>query len=372
MPKISLICNFYNSEKFIPALIESVLQQDFEDWELIAVNDCSPGKDLKVLERFKDDPRMKDRMKIIDNTVNLGISKAKYVGWKAAQGDFVMFSDGDDTLEPETFRRSYEAALNYKADIVVMDVYRVYKLPFYIKKTLSKSSVQYNTVYNREAIRDELMHSFYGINLLSGVGYWGKLFRRSLLEKSEYEVPKHGFAEDLLFNLEAFRKADRIVFIDYPCYNWFWGGLTSGSNSKRLNEGKEQAYYSARSIISRYEDLYDYRIKRLESDNFPPILRKFLIIELKNVFLAQFTQYAVYNGDKQQSYEVKQLMKSILEHPTFNFSKNIMEEWPELNNSKGMKEIIDQNVEALYNMTHDIYKKKWKSRIIKRVLSIFH
>ena len=54
MPKISLVCNFYNSGKFIPALIETVLAQDFEDWELVAVDDCSPGNDLAILKRYPE------------------------------------------------------------------------------------------------------------------------------------------------------------------------------------------------------------------------------------------------------------------------------------------------------------------------------
>lgn len=372
MPKISLVCHFYNSGKFIPALIESVLAQDFEDWEIIAVNDCSPGNDLAILERYAADPRIKGRLKVIDNPVNLGISKAKEVGWKSSTGKYVMFSDGDDTLEPHAFSKSFTAAEMYQSDIVIMDVWRVYKLPFHQKKKLSKSSARYNEIYTKDSIREELMHSFYGINLLSGVGYWGKLFRRTLLEKSEYVVPKHGFAEDLLFNLEAFRKAERIVFIDYPAYNWYWGGLTSGSKAKRLNQGKEQSFYSATSVIERYEDLYSYRIKIIESDNLPPILKKFLIIELKNVLIAQYAPYSSEKTNHPKALQVKNSIRETISKDAYDIPESVILQWPELRNSKGMMELIDKDIDSLYEITHRIYIGNWKSRLIKSLLSIFH
>ena len=49
---ISIIANFYKSEKYIPKLIDSVLEQNYTDWELVCVNDCSPGNDLEILRKY--------------------------------------------------------------------------------------------------------------------------------------------------------------------------------------------------------------------------------------------------------------------------------------------------------------------------------
>ena len=51
-PTISIIANFYKSEKFIPKLIKSVLRQSYSNWELICVNDCSPGNDAEIISKF--------------------------------------------------------------------------------------------------------------------------------------------------------------------------------------------------------------------------------------------------------------------------------------------------------------------------------
>ncbi len=122
MPAISIVANFYNSEKYIDKLIKSVLAQTFTDWELIAVNDCSPGRDSEILHRWEN----KDsRIRVIDLQQNIGLARAKKVGIDAANGEYIAFTDGDDWFEKDALSTLYSSATNTGSDIVIMEYYRV-------------------------------------------------------------------------------------------------------------------------------------------------------------------------------------------------------------------------------------------------------
>ena len=91
----SLIVPVYNVEQYLPQCIESVLAQDFTDFELILVNDGSPDDSLEICRNYAG----KDtRVKVIDKA-NGGASSARNEGILAAKGDYLMFVDSDDYIE---------------------------------------------------------------------------------------------------------------------------------------------------------------------------------------------------------------------------------------------------------------------------------
>ena len=95
--KISVIIPLYNKEKQIKDTIDSILKQDFTDFELIVVNDGSTDNSLKIIEAIND-----ERVRIINQT-NAGVSAARNKGMDEARGDYVFFIDADDHLLPGAF-----------------------------------------------------------------------------------------------------------------------------------------------------------------------------------------------------------------------------------------------------------------------------
>lgn len=89
-PLISIVIPLYNKEKHIKKTIFSVLNQTFNDFEIIIINDGSTDNSLKVLDVIKD-----ERLKIF-STINQGVSKARNFGISKAKGKFIAFLDADD------------------------------------------------------------------------------------------------------------------------------------------------------------------------------------------------------------------------------------------------------------------------------------
>lgn len=104
-PLVSIITPSYNSTKFIPATIESVLAQTYQNWEMLIVDDCSKDESRKVIREYtvKD-----DRIKLIELTENSGAAVARNTAIKAAKGKYVAFLDSDDLWVPTKLEKQIE------------------------------------------------------------------------------------------------------------------------------------------------------------------------------------------------------------------------------------------------------------------------
>ena len=103
-PKISVIMSVYNSEKFLNESIQSILNQTFKDFEFIIIDDCSTDNSLKIIKRYAD---LDDRIKLINNNKNIGLTKSLNKEIKIAQGKYIARQDADDISLPERFKKQF-------------------------------------------------------------------------------------------------------------------------------------------------------------------------------------------------------------------------------------------------------------------------
>jgi glycosyltransferase involved in cell wall biosynthesis len=101
-PKVSVVMSVYNAEKYLAGAIESILNQTFQDFEFIIVNDASTDSTEEILKQF-DDPRIK----IIKNSENLGLTESLNIGIKTTKGKYIARMDGDDISLPERLEKQF-------------------------------------------------------------------------------------------------------------------------------------------------------------------------------------------------------------------------------------------------------------------------
>lgn len=359
-PQISIIANFYNSEKFIPQLIKSVLKQSYEDWELIAVNDCSPGNDLKILQKWKKHPNMKGRMRILNNEKNLGISFAKAQGITVAKGKYLTFIDGDDWLEPLALEKMIEPAENFDLDLVIGNHYHVIKKIY--RRICSSKEVNFREVYCPKRIKAELYKNFFGINLYN-LGYWGKMIKLSTLKESKYIPQKTTLYEDVFFNFELLKVCNKLMFIEYPVYNYRWGGISSSSTNK------SEISFSTFGIIKNFNDFYFKRLNIINKYDFPQGLEP-LRIELYNVLRSSLDKIcAPAPNTKEGEYAKKRVIESV-SLPAYREILELRGN-PYIRDQRFFDALENKDIDWLYNFFHEIYKKGWKKRLVRKILSKF-
>lgn len=158
---VSIITPMYKGAAFVGEMIESVLKQTYQDWELIIVDDCSPdeGAGIRVVKQFLD-----PRIRLIESKINKGSSGARNIALKEAQGHYIAFLDSDDTWYPNYLEKqlNFMIANNYPlvfssrryfSDSIERDSYKPFIVP---------SQISYNgllkycpifisaTIYNRD------------------------------------------------------------------------------------------------------------------------------------------------------------------------------------------------------------------------------
>lgn len=117
---VSIIMPAYNAEKFIEEAIESVLEQEYQNWELLIINDGSIDKTEDVILHFKD-----SRINYFKQE-NGGVSSARNLGLQEMSGDYFCFLDADDTYYPTSLSSRLNVFLQNRKVVFVDGVSRVY------------------------------------------------------------------------------------------------------------------------------------------------------------------------------------------------------------------------------------------------------
>lgn len=99
---ISVVMSVYNTEKYLEEAIDSILNQTYQDFEFIIVNDCSTDRTWEIL---KDYEKRFSSIKLINNTENLGLTKSLNKALAIAKGEYIARMDADDISEPNRFER---------------------------------------------------------------------------------------------------------------------------------------------------------------------------------------------------------------------------------------------------------------------------
>ena len=118
MVKISIIMPIYNTETYLRESVNSILNQTFEDFELICIDDGSTDNSLNILKELSEND---SRLRIISQE-NRGAGFSRNKGMKLSQGDYICFIDSDDYIVPEYLERTYENIISNDSDIVMYKI----------------------------------------------------------------------------------------------------------------------------------------------------------------------------------------------------------------------------------------------------------
>lgn len=133
-PLISVIIPTYNREKKIHVALDSLLNQTFQDFEVVIVDDGSVDKTAQVIEKYK---KIDSRFKYFYQK-NAGVSSARNKGIKEAKGDYVSFLDSDDYYEFTFLEKMYSKIIEKKADVCYCSYYNVTTKGKYPSRTIFK------------------------------------------------------------------------------------------------------------------------------------------------------------------------------------------------------------------------------------------
>lgn len=223
--KLSIIVPIYNAARYLPRFIECFT--DVEGAELIFVDDCSTDDSVKTIEDYSD--RLHSSLILHRLPANAGVSVARQVGLDLAQGEYVIFADPDDRVDPGMYDALLRAAEDSQADLVWEDFF--------------ENDVRRSQKFDGDA--EELICAILGGRIHGAT--WNKLIRRTFIVKSgaRFCDERLGLCEDVDFLCQLLVKDPQIRYVGASHYHYV---NVASSATHKLNE---QSFQDLERVAAR-------------------------------------------------------------------------------------------------------------------------
>ena len=224
MPEISVIVPVYKAEQYLERCVKSILEQTYQNFELILVDDGSPDGSPILCDKWAE----KDSRVHVIHKENGGASSARKAGLKIAKGNWIAFADSDDWLDRTALKTLYDLANQYNVPMAIggMRVVQEY--------------TDAQTVAKQETVvlsRADLMSRFFRLNGEPDThSVCATLIRRDILEA--YHFIEGKMNEDVEACYYLARKCEGAVYTNRPVYSYFKnveGVTNSGFSKKKLD-----------------------------------------------------------------------------------------------------------------------------------------
>lgn len=264
VPKVSVIVPVYNSEKYLPDTIESILNQTFADFELILIDDGSKDSSGVICDLYA----AKDSRVRVIHKENGGICSARNAGLRIARGEYLAFCDNDDKYLPNLLKDNYELAKEHNADIVRFKRKRIAYVDG--RKIVSTTPAYRFAVLQGEKIAENYLN-------ISGMSItiWNGLYRKSILDQNKIRFPKwmrYG-QEDAWFNYCCYENADCIVM--NPNVYYYWIQRDGQSTTSKFHKNLLTSCYAC---MKKEWDIMDkLGVEQFHKDCYFRLIKQYLI-----------------------------------------------------------------------------------------------
>lgn len=285
MAKISILVPVYNAKDFLYDSIPSLLNQSFEDLEIICVNDGSKDNSLEILNEFASED---SRVKVFDKE-NGGCGSARNYAIEQATGDYIYFFDPDDRIESDALELAYDSAVKNNSDLVI------FKANTFVENGSGNEEIFFN--YTEISEKDygnvplDVIRSYI---LRGGYAPWSKLYKKEFLDSYDDFRFDLGLAfDDVPFHVKTILRAKKVSYINKILYHYRVDNVNS-VNSTSSNG------FDIFKIIDKVENILK------EEDYYDVILRRFSIFKVCHIlyYIISTNSVEYFNIAKEKFKEV--------------------------------------------------------------------
>lgn len=226
--KYSVIIPVYNVEKYIDRCLKSIISQNYDDLEIIVVDNGSTDSSGSICDTYANEYSNIS----VYHIENHGVGSARNFGLSKARGEFIYFVDSDDYLVGNLFA-DFADKLVSDLDLVVFSYYNSFEEDL-TEKSRTEKSLPFKGSYDKDGFIKIFKELF-----LSDMLYtvWNKIYRREFLLENNLSFEQYELGEDVRFNLDVYRNVNKIYLSQDSYYVYVIGrngSAMSGYNPKRL------------------------------------------------------------------------------------------------------------------------------------------
>ena len=213
---MSVVIPLYNAEKYIAECLESILNQTFQQFEVIIVDDCSTDNSVAIVQSYI--PKFGGRLTLSHMKKNSGSgAMPRNKGLALSRGEYIFFMDNDDLITPTALEELYMLAKNYDADVVYCE--KFYKLSF-SEEHVSVVNWQTRNLVDKPTFESENLAERVQavLNMRYNVMPWCKLVRRNLMIEHNIYFPACKISDDDIWTFGLVFYAKKFLRVPNFCY----------------------------------------------------------------------------------------------------------------------------------------------------------
>ena len=252
MRKVSIIIPVYNVEKYLAKCLDSVINQTYNDLEIICVNDGSTDNSLQILEEYaKNDNRIK-----IINRQNGGLSAARNSGLDIATGEYCYFIDSDDWIELDTIEKLSVIAKTNNVDTVIHSAINIAE-----DGSCAEIADECNSWFKSYSQPIGIYNVPIELNIKIPTVTWNKLYKMSIIKEFNCRFPEGLVNEDELFLWTYMIHCKNYYYLDEKLYNYLRRSdsiMGTRDNSPKVLDIlkiQEEIY----KTVKKYKNINDYQ-----------------------------------------------------------------------------------------------------------------
>lgn len=252
---VSIIIPVYNVEKYIEQCINSIIRQNYNNIEIIIINDGSTDNSKNIIEKYKN---IDERIIYIEQS-NKGVSVARNEALKISTGDYILFVDPDDYLSDKTIEKFVKEMNESNADIIIGSYTKVFDDEIKGNDCICTFNMDENRIYSGNEVCKMMLEA-----KVEGI-LCNKMFRRELLVKYNFTFEENRCIEDWYPVFNHISNINKVKFINDSIYNY---RQRSGSSVNKVNEKKLIDYeYAASLILNQAKSSNEFDIDTIKSFN---------------------------------------------------------------------------------------------------------
>lgn len=246
MLTLSIIIPIYNiEEEYMRKCINSILNQDIRDVEVILVDDGSTNGCERICDEISS---YENRIKVIHQK-NSGVSVARNVGVSEANAKYIVFVDPDDWLEEGSLLVIKNSIAKYNADITIYD----YKEKFREEEIKHTFENKIDIVFNKkdyDLLQLNILNCKTKFKSINTSSVWAKCYKKEFLLHNNIKfIENQKKSQDTIFNLEAIEKAEKIVYCNNYIYNYRQSNI---SVCHKMNKKIDETLINAVRLIKKF------------------------------------------------------------------------------------------------------------------------
>ena len=333
-PLVSVIMPVYNAEEFLYRSISSIINQTYDNLEILLIDDCSTDNSYNILKEYAKKDK---RIKVFHNQENQHVSETRNVGIRNSTGKYLYFIDSDDFIDNDYIEHLVNTAEKENADVVVNT--NIYKY----KYDKQNSNI--------------ILSSFYGVNNNSKIlvlktfpSVCNKFYKKEIQEKYNIFFDNTiRVGEDGVFNIFFFSKTNNIIFISPNSFYYY----NKANNNSILTSVQYQTFFD--NTFNVVVKTYNY----IKQNNLFDKVIGFNLCDLEFILFSTYFNEKEYDKEKRIDYQkVRDFILTIKDDILSNKELYLEEEINFINNLEKYK-------------TYNEYKKYYNFILLKEKIVAF-